>query len=98
MPTFGASTLGGTAPSGYLQESSKEVTIELATIRDVNGPVKVASVKPRSLTTTICKTKGDAVFVTVQNIGSFTSAVTSSKVSQTNDDYSTAEATLTTYA
>jgi hypothetical protein len=98
MPTFGASTLGGTAPSGYLQESTKDVTVELATIRDATGPVKVASVKPRSITTIVCKTKGDAGFVATTGLGSFTSAVTSAKVSQTNDDYSTAEATLTTYA
>jgi len=98
MPTFGASSLGGSAPTGYLQESSKEVTVELATIRGASGPIAEATVKPRSITTTICKSKGDATFVAVQGIGAFTSAVTSAKVSQTNDDYSTSEATLTTYA
>jgi hypothetical protein len=98
MPTFGAASLGGTVPSGYLQESSREVTVELATIRGKDGPILEASVKPRSITTTICKSKGDETFVAVQGIGAFTSAVTSAKVSQTNDDYSTSEATLTTYA
>lgn len=98
MPTFGAITLGGTKPDGYLQESSKDVTKEIATIRDANGPVVVVGVKPRSITTTICKTKGEASFAPVNGLGAFSSAVTSAKVSQTNDDFSTAEATLTTYA
>lgn len=98
MPTFGAASLGGSVPSGYLQESTKEVTVELATLRAATGPIVEALVKPRSITTTICKSKGDATFVAVQGIGAFTSAVTSSKVSQTNDDYPTSEATLTTYA
>jgi hypothetical protein len=98
MPTFGASTLGGTAPSGYLQESTKEVTIEVATIREAAGAIKVATVKPRSITTINVKTKGESTLTPTVTLGSFTSAVTSSKVSQTNDDYSTAETTLTTYA
>jgi len=98
MPTFGASSLSGAEPAGYLQESSKEVTVELATIRDKTGPIAVAMVKPRSITTTICKSKGESTFTAVQGLGAFTSAVTSAKVSQTNDDYSTSEATLTTYA
>jgi hypothetical protein len=97
MPTFGASSLNGSVPTGHLQESSKEVTVELATIRGMTGPIAEASVKPRSITTTICKSKGDATFVAVQGIGSFTSAVTSAKVSQTNDDFTTAEITYTEF-
>jgi hydroxyethylthiazole kinase-like sugar kinase family protein len=98
MPNFGAESLGGTPPSGYLQESSKDITKEIATIRDYSGPVVVVGVKPRSLTTIVCKTKGEASFAPVAGLGDFSSAVTSAKVSQTNDDFSTAEATFSIYA
>jgi hypothetical protein len=97
MPTFGASTLGGTAPSGYIQESSKEVTIEVATIKGIDGAVIVARSKPRKITTTTVKCKGEAGFVSVAGKGAFSAGVTSSKVSQTNDDFSTSEATLTEF-
>jgi hypothetical protein len=97
MPTFGASTLGGTAPSGYLQESSKEETIEIATIKGQDGNVVIAKVKPRKITTTTVKCKGDASFVAVAGKGSFSAGVTSAKVSQSNDDFSTSEATLTEF-
>lgn len=97
MPTFGASTLGGTAPSGYLQESSKEETIEIATIKGPEGSVVVAKAKPRKTTTTTIKSKGDAGFVSVAGKGAFSAGVTSAKVSQSNDDFSTSEATLTEF-
>ena len=94
--TFGADAFGVTAPSGYLQESSEDTTIELATIRDTNGNTVVAQVKPRSQTVTNVKTKSDAVLLTVPTSGNFTGATcTSAKISQTNDDFSTAEATYT---
>lgn len=97
MPTsFGAVTFGVTAPTGYLQESSQETTVELSTIRDENGKTVVVQPKPRSMTTTTVKTKGDADFtpIAIGQMGS-TATVTGSKVSQTNDDFTTAEITYT---
>jgi hypothetical protein len=94
--TFGASTFGVTAPSGYLQESSEDKTIEIATIRNDLGKTIIAQEKPRSQTITTVKTKSDAALLTVPTSGEFTGAtVTSSKMSQTNDDFSMSEATYT---
>lgn len=98
MPvSFGAVTFGVTAPSGYLQESSQETVVELATIREANGQTVLVQAKPRSTTTTTVKTKGDDDLLAVPE-GSFSGAkLTSSKVSQTNDDFSTSEATYTLF-
>ena len=99
MPvTFGATNFGVALPSGYLQESTQEEVVELSTIRDADGQTVVVQRKPRSTTTTTVKTKGEADLETVPE-GAFTGAkLTSSKVSQTNDDYSTAEATYTLFS
>ena len=94
---FGANDFGKTAPAGYLQESSEETTIEVSTIRQANGNTVVAQAKPRSTTVTNLKTKGGGTtLTTVPTSGEFSGATcTSAKVSQTNDDFSTAEATYT---
>ena len=94
MPvSFGAVTFSVTAPSGYLQESSQETVVELATIREATGQTVLVQAKPRSTTTTTVKTKGEDDLLAVPE-GAFGGAkLTSSKVSQTNDDFSTAEAT-----
>lgn len=101
MPvSFGAVTFGVTAPGGYLQESSKEKTVELVTIRDADGQTALVQPKPRSTTTTTVKTKGEADLLAVPE-GAFTGGtakLTGSKVSQTNDDFSTSEATYTLFA
>jgi hypothetical protein len=99
MPvSFGAVTFGVTAPEGFLQESSKEKAVELATIRNADGQTVEVQPKPRSTTTTTVKTKGEANLIAVPE-GGFTGAkLTSSKVSQTNDDFSTSEATYTLFA
>jgi hypothetical protein len=98
MPvSFGAITFGVTAPSGYLQESSQETAVELATIRDADGQTVIVQAKPRSTTTTTVKTKGEDDLLAVPE-GAFSGAkLTGSKVSQTNDDFSTAEATYTLF-
>ena len=98
MPvSFGAVTFSVTAPSGYLQESTLETVVELATIRDADGQTVIVQAKPRSTTTTNVKTKGEDDLLAVPE-GSFTGAkLTGSKVSQTNDDFSTAEATYTLF-
>lgn len=99
MPvSFGAVAFGVTAPSGYLQESTQETVVELATIRDAEGQTTVVQAKPRSTTTTTVKTKGEPDLDAVPE-GNFTGAkITSSKVSETNDDFSTAETTYTLFA
>jgi hypothetical protein len=99
MPvSFGAVLFGVTAPSGYLQESSQESVVELATIRDADGQTVIVQAKPRSTTTTTVKTKGEADLLAVPE-GAFSGAkLTSSKLSQTNDDFSTSEATYTQFA
>jgi hypothetical protein len=98
MPvSFGAVTFGVTAPSGYLQESTLETVVELATIRDADGQTVIVQAKPRSTSTTTVKTKGEDDLLAVPE-GAFTGAkLTGSKVSQTNDDFSTAEATYTLF-
>lgn len=98
MPvSFGAVSFGVTAPSGYLQESSQEVAVELATIRDADGQTVVVQAKPRSTTTTTVKTKGEAELLAVPEGGFSGAKLTSSKLSQTNDDFSTSEATYTLF-
>ena len=98
MPvSFGAITFSLTAPSGFLQESSQETAVELATIKDATGQTVLVQPKPRSTTTTTLKTKGEDELLAVPQ-GAFTGAkLTSSKVSQTNDDFSTSEATYTLF-
>jgi hypothetical protein len=98
MPvSFGAIDFGVTEPSGYLQESTQETVVELATIRDADGATVVVQAKPRSTTTTTVKTKGEADLLTVPE-GAFTGAkLTGSKISQTNDDFSMSEATYTLF-
>jgi len=97
MANFGAVSFGGSAPSGYIQDSSKDVTKEVATIRDASGNTKIAIPKPRQMTTIVVNTKGEADLVATDS-GSFSSGVTESKMSETNDDFATSSATLTILA
>jgi hypothetical protein len=99
MPvSFGAVTFGVSAPSGYLQESTQETVVELATIRDSDGQTVIVQAKPRSTTTTTVKTKGEADLDTVPEGGFSGAKITSSKVSETNDDFATSETTYTLFA
>lgn len=99
MPiSFGAVTFGVTAPSGYLQESSQEKSVELATIRDLDGQTSVVIAKPRMTTTTTVKTKGEPDLDAVSEGIMSGAKVTSSKVSETNDDFATSETTYTLLA
>ena len=96
MPaTFGVdSTFGLTPPAGYLQSSEETVEIEIATIKNAIGRVAEAINKPRSTTTVNVKTKGTAALSSVSSGADFSGlTVTSSKYSQTNDDFSTSEVT-----
>jgi hypothetical protein len=93
--SFGAVTFGVTAPSGYLQESSLETTVELATIRNAAGQTVLAQQKPRSTTTTNVKTKGEVNLIAIPEGTMSGATLTGSKVSETNDDFATSEATYT---
>jgi hypothetical protein len=100
MPAeFGAVTFGKTAPAGYLQESSEEDTVETVTIRNEDGHTVIFQPKPRQVTTTNLKCKGEATLGAVASAGNqFSGAtVTSAKVTQSNDDFSTSEFTYTTH-
>ena len=100
MPTFGvASTFGLSAPNGYVQESSSEYTREVATIKDADGDIVEAIAKPLTTRTVMVRTKGEADLVAV-HVGAIagTLVVTSSKVTQSNDDFSTSEVTGNSYS
>jgi hypothetical protein len=98
MPvSFGATAFGVTAPSGYLQESSQDTSVEIATIRNANGQIVEAMQKPRSTTTTNVKTKGEADLLSVPETSFGGATLTSSKISETNDDFSVSEATYTLF-
>lgn len=95
MPTFGVlSTFGLTPPGGYLQESSSEESVEVATIKNATGGWAEAMAKPMTSKTVTVRTKGEADLVAVHT-GAITGSlvVTSSKVSESNDDFATAEVT-----
>lgn len=92
---------GLTAPSGgYVQESSKEETIEIATIRNASGVTVKAAPKPLVTRTVMIKGKGDAVFSGV-TAGSFTAdtvKVTEAKQVESNDDFPDFEITGVAYS
>lgn len=93
MATFGVtSTFGLTPPTGSFAQSSEQTQeVETATIKGANGRVLVAQAKPRSKTTVTLRTKGETGLsaVTVADFSSLT--ITSSKYSETNDDFATQE-------
>jgi hypothetical protein len=99
MPiSFGAVNFGVTAPSGYLQDSTEEVTCEVATIRNASGQTVIAQAKPRTTTTTTVNTKGDVDLLSVPE-GAFSGAkLTSAKVTESNDDFAVSSATYTLFA
>lgn len=99
MPiSFGATNFGVTAPSGYLQDSTAEKTVEVATIRNANGQTVIAQAKPRSTTTTTVNTKGEKSLLAVPE-GAFSGVkLTAAKVTESNDDFVTSSATYTLFA
>lgn len=98
MPAFGVqSTFGATQPPGYLQSSEQSTDIEIATIKSAIGQVVEAQQKPRSITTVTIKTKGTAALSSI-TAGDMTGmTITSSKYSETNDDFGSSEITATQY-
>lgn len=102
MPaTFGiTSTFGGTEPSGgFVQESSEEKSCEVATIKDEFGKTVVAQPKGVLTTTVTIRSKGEVQVSSLPTIGSIGGAlkVTSAKISESNDDFRTAEITCVKY-
>lgn len=101
MPaSFGVTDqFGGTAPSGgWVQSSESTETCEVATIRDETGKTIAAQAKGVATKVVVIKSKGD-VSVTAPSIGNVGSGkVTSAKITESNDDFSTAEVTFTSYS
>jgi hypothetical protein len=94
---FGASTFGATVPTGYLQESSFEVTQELNVIKNESGAIAQILPKPRTKTVTQVQAKGDIALLSVSS-GIWTGQqCTGAKISQTNDDFSLSSATFTLF-
>ena len=95
-----ASTFGLSAPAGgYVQESSREDSVEIATIRDESGITVKAVPKPMVTRTVNLKGKGDANLAAVA-AGSFAAGVlrvTEAKQSESNEDFPDFEITGTAY-
>ena len=95
-----ATTFGLAAPAGgYVQESSKEDSVDVATIRDETGTTVKAVPKPLVTRTVNIKGKGDAGLAAVAT-GSFTAGelrVTEAKQGETNEDFPDFEITGTAY-
>lgn len=93
MATFGVtSTFGITPPSGsFTQSSERTVEVETATIKGTTGRVVVAQAKPRTKTTVTVRSKGETGLSSI-SVADFSSlTITSSKYSETNDDFATQE-------
>lgn len=90
---------GGSPPSGgWVQEASEEKTVEVATIKDATGVTVVAQAKGVITRTVNIKSKGDVSIGSAPTVGAFSGIkVTSAKVSETNDDFRTAEITAVEY-
>lgn len=81
---------GLTKPAGsYVSESSREESIDVATVRNESGVTVVAVPKPLITRTVNIKGKGDADLAGV-SAGAFTAGVlrvTEAKQSESNDDF-----------
>jgi hypothetical protein len=81
-----------------LQSSEKTQEVETATIKGATGQIEEAQAKPRSKTTVTVRCKGSAVLSAVPAGQDFsTLTITSSKFSETNDDFPTSEITGTLF-
>jgi hypothetical protein len=99
MPTFGVpSTYGLTAPGGYAQEASEDKSLDVVTLKDTTGTIVAAQAKKLVTITTTVKCKGETDLVAV-HVGAIAGSkvVTSSKVSESNEDFPTSEVTATSY-
>lgn len=92
---FGLTTPDG----GYVQEASREESIEVATIRDEAGVTVVAVPKPLVTRSVSIRGRGDAELSAVTS-GAFTAGalkIVSARQSETNDDFPEFEITATAY-
>ncbi len=81
-----------------MQESSEEQSVEVATIKNEVGATVVAQPKGVITTRVTIRSKGDVSIGSTPSIGSFSGfKVTSAKISESNDDFRTAEITATKY-
>lgn len=101
MPAIGISDLDGfTQPAGcFLEELSRDVSVEKRTIKDKAGVTKYADTLGFKKTTRSAKGRGNLDLAAV-TAGAFTAGtykVTSIKNGQKNDDYSTFEETAVKY-
>jgi hypothetical protein len=101
MPaTFGVvDDFGGSAPSGgWVQEANEEKSVEVATIKSEAGITVVAQPKGVITTTVTIRSKGDVSIGAAPSVGSFSGfKVTAAKISESNDDFRTAEITAVKY-
>lgn len=80
--------------SGYLQETSQEKSVEVATCKDSTGVTKLAAPKGLVTTTVTLKGKGTYTPNVARNVQvGGTAVITSSKASQSNDDFPDYEVT-----
>jgi len=101
MASFGVSELHSlTVPANaYAQSSESSTDVEVATIKSAIGQIAVAQAKPRSKTMVSIKTKGATGLTAIGSVGAMTGmAITSCKVTESNDDFATVELTGTIYA
>ena len=80
---------GVTDPAaGYLQESSQEKSVEIATCKDATGVTKLAVAKGVVTATVTLKGKGTYAPAVARNtaVGA-TAVITSAKASESNDDF-----------
>jgi len=94
------STFGLAAPAGgYVHESSREDSVEIATIRDQSGVTVKAVPKPMVTRSVNIKGKGDANLAAVAS-GTFAEGVlriTEAKQGESNDDFPDFEINGTAY-
>jgi hypothetical protein len=85
--------------AGYLQESSEEKSVEVATCKDATGVTKLAVPKGVITTTVTLKGKGTYAPEVARNTSVGASAViTSAKVSESNEDFPDYEITYQKFA
>lgn len=80
--------------SGYLQETSSEKSVEVATAKDATGVTKLAVPKPLVTETITLKGKGTYTPNVPRNVQvAGTAVITQAKVSQSSDDFPDYEVT-----
>jgi len=85
--------------SGYVQETTKTESVEIATVRDTTGVTKIAVLKGVKTTETVIKGKGTyAPAVTANANVTATAVITSAKFSESAEDFPDYEVTYQQFA